>query len=374
MRKHSRPLRNRCALAAALLAAGIWLSSGQSLAGKGKPGGGGGGSAPTGTIYFRTGLQYGAMAPDGSGKTPLPLFDAPGRVAKEPSVALHGDHRWFLDVKASGILNPDGSDNYQLYAVRDDGSATVLLTTQPTLDLHTDSYTPSPVRWAVDAGDPTTPLDDVTDGVVSWVARRWENGQVVQAGLYAAYVVFDASGNVSGLWAQPDGADPLIDLDVVVWDNGGVTYSVDIVGFDWSPDGTALVFGTSASGLNPLFIFDTLTSQEYLLTVDGGDPVWSPDGTQIAFRSFDAIEKITPDGTGRTIIVSDSPQGQGSKLALSPRWSPTGTHLIYQWWNFATGGNYVNRSDVYRVNADGSGKKNLTSDLTSDTNLVAGWR
>ncbi|MDP9329039.1 MAG: LpqB family beta-propeller domain-containing protein [Actinomycetota bacterium] len=83
---------------------------------------------------------------------------------------------------------------------------------------------------------------------------------------------------------------------------------------DWSPDGTRIAYATliqdrdrlqiwngSPAGSTPVLVFDP-TSSPGKFTLSGG-PVWSPDGTQIAFR-YDATgeEKgwlvANADGTG----------------------------------------------------------------------------
>jgi Tol biopolymer transport system component len=84
-----------------------------------------------------------------------------------------------------------------------------------------------------------------------------------------------------------------------------------------------------------------------------GSPVWSPDGTKIAFVHFDLeainfeIRVMNADGSGQTSLISD---------ALSPAWSPDGTQIA-----FMRGGR------VYVMNADGSGVTNLNQSGSDPT-------
>ena len=57
-----------------------------------------------------------------------------------------------------------------------------------------------------------------------------------------------------------------------------------------------------------------------------GSPVWSPDGTRIAFTRGQAIDLMEPDGTGLHAVCRDCANGFGP-LALT--WSPDGTRIAY---------------------------------------------
>ena len=77
-----------------------------------------------GTIYFAdNGLTY-TMNSDGNNKTPLVLSDNPGN----PSRALYGGHRWFLQTRQiAGQYYPNGDTRREVYAVRDDAAIEVQL-------------------------------------------------------------------------------------------------------------------------------------------------------------------------------------------------------------------------------------------------------
>jgi Tol biopolymer transport system component len=82
------------------------------------------------------------------------------------------------------------------------------------------------------------------------------------------------------------------------------------------------------------------------------DPAWSPDGRQLAFRGYFgaaegdyAIYVVGANGCHLTKLT-------GAMNGISPSWSPTGQQIA-----FAVGGINV-------INADGTGFRRLTSDLT----------
>jgi hypothetical protein len=227
--------------------AGLLLLNSFTLAGhKGDPhggsgggGGGGGSDSSAGTVYFRLwsdGTQSSgvySMRPDGSDKQPLPA-----NVNINPSHDLHGGHRWFIGFRQiDDLTRPDGTPWVELFAVRDDGDEgfTVQLTFQADLE-PTGHY--SEDRWLVG------------DTAISFQGIYWDlaTGEPIQAGIYAAEILFDADGNVIGLAQQPDPTDPLVSvpIDARDWDEDG---SIDefqpmLTGFDWSPDGTAVAWAS----------------------------------------------------------------------------------------------------------------------------------
>ncbi len=159
----------------------------------------------------------------------------------------------------------------------------------------------------------------------------------------------------------------------------------------WSPDEKMIAFDSYS---NPVdtggYIEYTLTISvvnigdgiSTIITTDGFDPVWFPDGKQLLFESIDdRICKIDLEGKNRSCITSGyddyasqfSPNGQfiaftridkgwsiyvmkpdGSEQTkltdgIYPIWSPDGSQIA-----FSTGGD---NPDIYVINADGT---NLT--------------
>jgi len=78
-------------------------------------------------------------------------------------------------------------------------------------------------------------------------------------------------------------------------------------------------------------------------------PTWSPDGSRMAFYSNAEddyrIEAMRPDGTDRKYVAS----------GYTPSWSPDGSQLVF-----------ARNGDIYKINADGTGEDQLTTDASDD--------
>jgi TolB protein len=119
----------------------------------------------------------------------------------------------------------------------------------------------------------------------------------------------------------------------------------------WSPDGTRLTFDGNGCCNRQIYVVNADGTGLINLTQDGADnidPDWSPDGTKIAYSNT-SLWVIAADGSSRQSLIG------GTAGAGSPKWSPDGTKLAYA--------AVVNgASQIFVVNADGSGVRQLTSD------------
>jgi Tol biopolymer transport system component len=249
----------------------------------------------------------------------------------------HAARGWYLRWSYSPTETyPDGNHRRELLAVRDDGP-TVTMTTQPDLE---PVFSDDP-KWLPDGQR------------VSWLARRWLSGVVVEGGLYVATLAFDGAGDVVGLVAQPSSPYESRPLS---------SGQPDIAGFTWAPDSTRFAYTTRYPGGNvtsSLVVVDanrterTLASQLAL-----AQPSWSPDGTRILYYEDRSrgYHTITPEGTNDLKVI----KATSSTYVNAATWSPTSSHIA-----FSQGSNFLPMpSSLYRVAATGGTPTNLTPQFT----------
>jgi TolB protein len=146
----------------------------------------------------------------------------------------------------------------------------------------------------------------------------------------------------------------------------------------WSPDGTKIVYATTKDGeVLRLYVMNADGSGKQRLTrnrkgTDYSDPQWSPDGATITFailksgetrRAFDSSIALIDSVDGGNLRRLTPRRGRDE---LNPNWSPDGASIAFE----------VNRlfdarqSDIWLMNADGSGKRRLTRTKFYETNPV----
>jgi Tol biopolymer transport system component len=131
----------------------------------------------------------------------------------------------------------------------------------------------------------------------------------------------------------------------------------------WSPDGTKIAFSTSRDGNYEIYVMNANgTSPQRLTTnrsADDAYPDWSPDGTKIAFNSDRdgnyEIYVMNANGTGQTNLTQEPRTDD-----LGPAWSPDGTKLAFH-----------SEGDIYVMNANGTGETRLTSG--ADVDVFPDW-
>ena len=331
---------------AVLLALGFSLAASLDLTaqgkGGGKGGGGGGGQPVAGSVYFTFQNLTWSMDADGNNKTSLTAG-----VGGEPSYDLHGGQRWFLTVQ-----------NGELFAIAEDTTIAGPLT-----DPDDDFVLFGKARWAKD--DPGTSVDE-RDSYVGYMAFDSN----ARESIFRLSISWPSSVPFSG----PAPVEVLSEADIPA--------GTDLAHFDFAPDGVNLVYQVNTTGLGWavgnqfLRVKDVLSGASRPLTNKFyRRPEWSPDGTKIAFESNGTVETINPDGTGQKVIARDS-GGRNAMSVEAPRWSPTGSHMVYRRSPNSTYKSSL-ESQILRTSKDGGATTNLTAGLeTSIFQMVApvAWR
>ncbi len=127
----------------------------------------------------------------------------------------------------------------------------------------------------------------------------------------------------------------------------------------WSPDGLRIAFLGKPSGSWELDVINVNGSGQRRLTYSGaGSPAWSPDGRTIAFvasRPEEAfgVYVVNADGSGRRNL------SRSTAYDAEPAWSPDGRSIAFR---STRDGN----AEIYVVNGDGSDLERLTRDPARD--------
>ncbi len=107
----------------------------------------------------------------------------------------------------------------------------------------------------------------------------------------------------------------------------------------WSPDATQIAYRSERSGEPEIWVMNADGTGQRRLAA-GLSPAWAPDGSLIAFSGRGGLSVISPDGTGLRVL----PHTEGGEY---PSWSPDGSRIAF---NSNLTGDHV----MYIAQADGS--------------------
>ena len=123
----------------------------------------------------------------------------------------------------------------------------------------------------------------------------------------------------------------------------------------WSPDGNGIL---SSDGISVVAMNVDGGDQRVVGNMAGGSPVWSPDGSKIAFLAngdSTAVDMFVMDADGRNrkLLIPSVPGVFNDQIA----WSPDGSRIAFR----------TNRDGdhaaIYVMNADGSSRVKLSNNL-----------
>ena len=129
----------------------------------------------------------------------------------------------------------------------------------------------------------------------------------------------------------------------------------------WSPDGSSITCVSSQGGVVGIHVVDVASGGMRLLSPEGGESSWSPDGARIAYTVVDT----TGDFSHIWVMAAD---GSGARQLTfaevwdrTPTWSPEGTRIA-----FARQSEQEPRYDIYIVTAEGGAEERVTDDPHDD--------
>jgi Tol biopolymer transport system component len=315
-------------------------------------------------VFSLTGANIFVMNGDGSAVTPLTRLTVVGAFGPafcdNPSWAPDGSKIAYMSNRAldgTNAINGNGITN--VWVMNADGSASTPLTQLVTITSGPLFVLGSP-QWSPDNTKIVFVSDRSLDGS--------NTGNPV-------------SNNVWVINADGTGLTPLTTLTAI-------PFASELLTPVWSPSGSKIAFasaraldGSNAPNTNNvsnIWVMNADGSNASPLTklINAGsvNPVWSPDGTKIAFASSRALDGsdanntngtpniwvINVDGSGGAPLTRLTANGVGSG---SPQWSPDGTKIVFVSQRAIDGSNAPDLNttfNIWVVNADGSSTTPLT--------------
>lgn len=159
-----------------------------------------------------------------------------------------------------------------------------------------------------------------------------------------------------------------------------------ITGTAWSPDGSQILFRQGPYNQYDLWVINSDGTNPVNITNDGahnggnagGGMSWSPDGSQIIYsRRSNSLSysvevwRMNADGSNKTQLTFGGDCGYSCEND-SPAWSPDGTKIVYESGEYGISiGDNMYLKDIYVMNPDGTNPTRITTDTAGDQ--FPGW-
>jgi Tol biopolymer transport system component len=136
----------------------------------------------------------------------------------------------------------------------------------------------------------------------------------------------------------------------------------------FSPDGTQIAFRSSRED-GGLFVMGATGESARRLTTFGWNPAWSPDGKKLVFASepisLDPFDRPTKSALWTVEVATGELVRLAGGDAVQPSWSPSGHRIAY--WGLMEGGG---QRDLYTIPAAGGEAEAVTRDEAVDWSPV----
>jgi TolB protein len=132
---------------------------------------------------------------------------------------------------------------------------------------------------------------------------------------------------------------------------------------DWSPDGSSIAITNDDSNHARVMTMDPDGSNRVVVT-RGSSPSWSPDGSQIVFEGLHRgdtrydVFVVNLDGTGRARLT-ETPR----RWEWRPVFSPDGTEIAF---SRSINKKFFSTDDIWIMNADGTSPAQITDTANKD--------
>jgi hypothetical protein len=230
--------------------------------------------------------------------------------------------------------------------------------------LREGTYTPTPANWVTPTAtrvQPTPlliPFDQLERTPTPTATPIWRPLPAQVQGKIA--FVSDRMGREQIFVMDPDGSNVALLTERYPYDQ-------TLAWEGMAPDGARQVLvQTDERGRAQLYLSDSRYGYVAMITHMKGmayDPAWAPNADRIAFVGTEAgndeIYTVSPDGSGLERLTHNTWEWD-----KRPSWSPDGRQIVFY------SNRYTGRQQIWIMNADGSGQRNLSDNEYNDWDPV----